>query len=283
METTYSIIGGDLRQVYLADLLTAKGHNVRTYGLSQWSNAREVPLQAAACADVVLLPLPLCREAGMLNCAGGPLPTSALFSLFRPTQLILAGQVKPAQHQEAAEVGITLTDYYLREELIVANAIPTAEGALRIAMEQMPVTLCGMECLVLGYGRIGRLLAHRLSGLGARVTVTARKYSDLAWIGAFGWTPLRTGELAGKLARFGVVINTIPAPVLGRALLEELPTTCLCIDLASSQGIDFAAAAERGMTAVWAKSLPGRMAPRTAAVAIADAVNHILEERGEPD
>lgn len=281
MKTTVGIIGGDLRQAYLADLLAEDGCSVCTYGLEDWNRTREETLQRAAEARTVVLPLPLCREEGRLNCTGKPIKTAELFSMLHKRQTVLAGQVKPQQQEEADRAGLVLIDYFQREELSVANAVPTAEGAIQIAMEQLPVTLCGTDCLVLGYGRIGKLLAHRLAGLGAHVTVTARKYGDLAWIQAFGWTPLHTGALAGHLDGFRLVINTIPSPVLGRELLAELPAGCLCIDVASRQGIDFAAAEERGLKAVWARFLPGRMAPRTAAAAIRDTVYHILEERGE--
>ena len=171
---------------------------------------------------------------------------------------------------------------FQREELTVANAAATAESALQIAMEHLDRTLLGMECLVLGFGRIGKLLAYRLHGLGAHVTVTARKPADLAWIRAYGWQALETGRLDGALCDFGAVFNTVPSPVLGHLLLAQLPKGCLCVELASVQGIDLAAAEELGLPHVWARSLPGRMVPAAAAVAIRDAVDYILKERGDP-
>ena len=149
-------------------------------------------------------------------------------------------------------------------------------------MEHLDRTLLGMECLVLGFGRIGKLLAYRLHGLGAHVTVTARKPADLAWIRAYGWQALETGRLDGALCDFGAVFNTVPSPVLGHLLLAQLPKGCLCVELASVQGIDLAAAEELGLPHVWARSLPGRMVPAAAAVAIRDAVDYILKERGDP-
>ena len=54
------------------------------------------------------------------------------------------------------------------------------------------------------------------------------------------------------------------------------------MDLASVQGIDLAAAERLGLPNVWARSLPGRLVPRTAAAVIRDAVYCILmEERGD--
>ena len=186
----------------------------------------------------------------------------SLFRRLSPAQRVLAGQVKPQQRREAADRGLVLEDYFLREELTVANAAATAEGAIQVAMERLDETLLGMECLVVGFGRIGKLLCHRLHGLGARVSAAARRPADLAWIRAYGWRALETGKLDGALSGFGAVFNTVPSPVLGRALLEQLPAGCLCVDLASVHGIDLAAAESLGLPNVWARSLPGRKPPR---------------------
>ena len=282
MSKTFGVIGGDRRQAELVRLLEEDGRAVCTYGLGAWRGGGETSLDQAAASDVVILPLPLCRGEGVLNCEEGPVPTMDLFRRLRPGQLVLAGQVKPAQHREAEACGLTLEDYFRREELTVANAAATAEAAVQVAMEHLDRTLLGMDCLVLGFGRIGKLLSQRLHGVGARVTATARKPGDLAWIRAYGWPALETGGLDGKLASFGAVFNTVPSPVLGRALLEQLPPGCLCVDLASLPGIDLAAAEELGLPHVWARSLPGRLVPCTAAAVIRDAVDYILEERGDP-
>ena len=45
--------------------------------------------------------------------------------------------------------------------------MPTAEGAIQLAMEELPITLHGARVLVIGYGRLGRVLADRLAGLKA--------------------------------------------------------------------------------------------------------------------
>ena len=283
MKKTFGVIGGDRRQAELARLLAADGHTVYTYGLARWKPGGEGMLKRAAEADVVILPLPLCKEDSMLNCESSPLPTMELFRQLRPEQTVLAGQVKAAQHREAAACGLRLHDYFIREELIVANAAATAEGAIQVAMEQLDRSLLGMDCLVLGFGRIGKLLCHRLHGLGARVTATARKPEDLAWIRAYGWQAIKTGELDKRVSSYGAVFNTIPSLVLNRELLQQLAGDCLCVDLASVQGIDLVAAEDLGLYAVWARSLPGRLMPRTAAAVIRDAAYYILwEERGDP-
>lgn len=278
MKETFGLISGDRRQAELAKLLTADGNTVFTYGLDRWKPAGGPSLERAAEAPVVILPLPLCRGEGVLNCEDAPMPTMELFRRLRPEQRVLAGQVKPPQRREAEDCGLTVEDYFLREELTVANAAATAECAVQVAMERLDRTLLNMDCLVIGFGRIGKLLSNRLHGLGARVTATARKPEDLAWIRAYGWQALETGRLDGHLHPFGVVFNTVPAQVLDAPLLAQLPSDCLCVDLASQPGIDLTAAETLGVSGIWARSLPGRLAPGTAAAVIRDAVYHILME-----
>ena len=38
---------------------------------------------------------------------------------------------------------------------MVANAVPTAEGAVQVAMEELPFTLHSARVLILGFGRVG--------------------------------------------------------------------------------------------------------------------------------
>ncbi len=283
MKKTFAIIGGDQRQRYLAGLLRADGHTVRTACLG---GADDVPVEASAGADCVILPLPVSRDGVSLHTPlwEGSVPLSALYPLLPGgDQVILGGNVGTALRETFAMQGLTLLDYYDREEVQVANAVPTAEGAIAAAMSRLDRTLHRMNCLVIGYGRIGKVLSHRLSGLGARVSVSARRLADLAWIDAYGYVPLRTGDLSGRLGGFDLLFNTVPVPLLRRDLLAELRPDCLIIDLASAPGgVDGQAAEELSLRVLRAGGLPGKTAPATAAAAVRGAVYHILEERGEP-
>lgn len=276
MEKTIAVLGGDRRMALLARLLAQDGYSVRTWGLGAFG-AEDTPLEEAVCAERIVLPVPLSRGKN-LNCTASALPLCGLFALLRAEQSIYAGGVKDADRIAAAEHGLTLTDYLAREELAVRNGVPTAEGAIAAAMAATEVTLCGTPCLVVGFGRIGKLLAHRLRGLGAEVTVSARRLDDLAWIDAFGYRGLHTNRLTGKLGDFRVVFNTVPHTVLSGELLRELPQDCVLIDLASQPGFDRAAAEALGLKCISALGLPGKAAPETAARAIWTTLKKIWEE-----
>ena len=275
MEKTISVLGGDRRMALLARSLAADGYTVQTWGLRAFG-AEDAPLEEAVRAERIVLPVPLARGKN-LNCTETALPLCALFTLLRPEQEIFAGGVKAADREAAAEHGLTLTDYLAREELAVCNGVPTAEGAIEIAMAETEVTLCGTPCLVVGFGRIGKLLAHRLRGLGAEVSVSARRMDDLSWIDAFGYRPLHTNRLAGKLDSFRVVFNTVPHMVLTETLLRELRSDCVLIELASGAGFDRTAAEALGLKCVAAGGLPGKIAPETAAAAIRQTLEKLWE------
>ncbi len=275
MDRTIGIVGGDRRFECLARLMRADGRRVSCYGGS-WIAPQEDE-EEALCAERIVLPVPLCRKQGELNGRQG-IPLDGIWRRLSPRQDIFAGGVREEERAAAQEYGLTLTDYYTREALTVRNAVPTAEGAIQIAMERLPVTLHGLPCLVIGFGRIGKLLSHDLKALGAEVSVSARRLEDLAWIDAFGCRPLHTNRLDGMLGDFRAVFNTVPHPVLGETLLRQLRGDCLLVELASGAGINGEAAREMGLNYVKANGLPGRAAPESAALALKETLYQLWEE-----
>ncbi len=279
------VVGGDLRQVKLAQCLQEDGHRVETFAMERRPNPGLLPgsdtMKGMEQADCVVLPLPVQDGGGMLNAPLSDLrlPVLELLDGLSPGQVVCGGRFSPELRVLSERKGLILRDYFEREELAVANAVPTAEGAIQIAMEELPTTLYGQRVLVIGFGRLGKVLAHRLHGLGAKVTVSARNYGDLAWIEAYGYTPEHTGQLTGWLSSYDLIINTVPARVLDYPQLVDLKEDCLVLDLASRPGgVNQKAAAQLGVKVIWALSLPGKVAPSSAGVILRDTVYHILQE-----
>ena len=275
------VAGGDPRQAALAELLADDGHAVHTYALERGEGTVCEPSMAGADrADCVVLPLPAAGPDGRLNAplAAGGHELAEILDALRPGQLVCAGMAGEELERMAAERGLVLRDYFAREELAVLNAIPTAEGAIQIAMEELPITLHDARVLVVGFGRLGRALAPRLRGLGARVWVSARRYEQRAAAESMGLGSEGLDHLPDWLCSYDLVFNTVPAPVLGVEELAALKERALVIDLASRPGgVDMDAAAALGVRVIWALSLPGKVAPVTSGRYIKDTIYHIME------
>jgi len=284
----YTVIGGDLRNVKLAEAILADGNQVNLYGfnkagfesiLAENGNLEE----AIDDSDIVIGPLPCTNDDEMLNAPfhDRPIQINGVFKIMKKSQLFIAGMINEKILQLAKAYNVYCIDLLKREEMAVFNAIPTAEGAIQIAMEEMPITLSGSKALVLGYGRVGRTLARMLSGIGADVYAEARKYSDIAWIKVYGQKPVYINELPGVIGDMDIIFNTIPGTVLDASLLEKIGKDCLIIDLASKPGgVDFEKAKLLGIKVIWALSLPGKVAPVTAAEYMKQTIYNIIDELG---
>lgn len=285
---TFWVVGGDLRQAHLAQLLARDGHTVCTYALEQGAHAAPDAQAQTTAEDIgqaacVILPLPVCSAPGLLST---PLSSqkhalASVLELLSPSQVICGGRIDPDTLSQFTRLGLTCHDYFAREELTVANAVPTAEGALQIAMEELPITIHGAHVLVIGFGRVGKLTAQRFAALGANVTVAARSCEQLAWAQAMGLRTGHTQHLSTLLSGCDLVINTVPVRMLGSTELACLGCDALVIDLASKPGgVDMDAAARLGRRVIWALSLPGKVAPITAGACIRNTVYNILREAG---
>ncbi len=282
---TFAVIGGDLRYMYLAGSLAEDGLKVIAVG---FDNTDLPPCvagctdasQAIALSDAVILPMPISTDGKLVNAPFSRLclPMEQLYAAVRPSQLVFGGGASDEVVEAFLRRDVTVRDYLKREELAVRNAVPTAEGAIQLALEELPVTIDGASCLITGYGRIGKVLSRLLVGMGAKVTVAARKCADRAWARVQGCRAVHTDEIA-QLPSFDAVFNTVPTMLFDRRVLASLDRRTLLIDLASRPGgVDFNAAADLHLKTVWALSLPGRVAPKTAADIIKNTVMNMIRE-----
>ena len=207
-------------------------------------------------------------------------PTNTVFKLdLQKDALILGGRIT-GEILETFKNNKCI-DYYNREELMIKNAVPTAEGAIEIAMAETAVTLSKSKCLIIGYGRIGKVLSSLLKALGADVCVSARKFSDLAWIDVNGFRSIHNDNLKSVAGDFDLIFNTAPALILDEEILKTINPDCVVIDLASKPGgVDFEKARDLGLKVIWALSLPGKCAPLSSGKIIKETILNILHEEG---
>ena len=220
------VAGGDLRQQYAAQRLRQKtGAAVWTVGLPAQPNLHfaETPAEVPA-YDVLVLPVLAGSSGETVPAPFGtsPLSLPELAAQGKPAALVAGGGCSGVAHWfEAA--GMTVTDYLRREELCLANAVPTAEGAIRIAMEETARTLHGASALVVGYGRIGMALAPRLRALGMQTEICARRCETRALAQMQGFSAVPVSALAQRAAAADVIFNTVPVLLLSETVLKALP------------------------------------------------------------
>lgn len=282
MGKTIAVMGGDQRQIALAKFLREDGWDTVTWGLEKGDANHSVPLDRALSLDILILPLPVCRGAELnLPLTDTKLTASDLWRRLSADHILLGGAVGALEKDLKENYGLEIWDYYNREDVQIANAIPTAEGAIMRMMEETDQTVQDSRCLVMGYGRIGKALAHRLQALGAVVTVAARKTSDLAWIRACGSRAVLLADRKEKLGEYDVIFNTVPALVLDESDFSLIKPNCLLVELASMPGgFDIDAVKQTGLQVIEERGLPGKVAPVSAARAIRDGIYRIFEERG---
>ncbi len=280
-----SVIGGDLRQLTLAGILAKDGYDVNVIGFGGGSASSEYKtaenIGEVSESDVIILPMPVTLDFKNINAPfeKNPIALDELSDTVSENALILGGRMT----DEILDLfqQNKCIDYYKREELMIKNAVPTAEGAVEIALSETSVTLNQSNCLVIGYGRIGKVLSSILKSLGAFVTISARKYSDLAWIEVNGCNALHNNDIKSAVDKFDVIFNTAPSLILDGELLKRVKPDCVIIDLASKPGgVDFAKARDLGLKVIWALSLPGKCAPLSSGKIIAETIMNILCEEG---
>lgn len=282
MINSFGVIGGDERMRYLAASIAADGYPVCAYGFENSGPIRGVAETSlpdlVKRSAVILLPLPATRDGETLLApfAAEPIRLNDDFAAQLCNRTVYGGMIQKLTASSAIWKEIEPEDYYRREELAVGNAIATAEGAVAAAVREYPGTINGASCLVTGLGRIGKNLTLLLHAMGAHVFVAARKKSDLMFARSLGAEPLTYREIT---RRFDIIFNTVPARVIGAPVLAQQDADTLILELASAPGgIDRESAARLQVRVVEALSLPGRVAPKTAAEYIKEAVYNMLEE-----
>lgn len=287
IEVIFSVVGGDMRQVHLMDILLDNGQEVKAIGFEGLENKR-IKLYNSLTpdffdCDVLFLPIPYKNKTGKLNIK----QANMIISLEEIEECLEAnkpwvvlGKADKEFEELARSKGLNFIDITQEESFAILNAIPTAEGAIQRAMEMTDITIHRSKVLVMGYGRIGKSLSRMLRGIGAEVTVEARKEEDLSWILENGYKPVHLKDLETVLPDQDIIFNTIPHLILDKEKLTKINKRTVIIDVSSYPGgVDFDAAKELGIKTSLDLGLPGIVAPRTSAEIIYKIMMDYLQER----
>ncbi len=280
MQYDFAVIGGDRRQIYLANDLKNRRYRVIVYGVEDQDldlgcRRGESFSEAVRNAECIIGPVVFSKDREFVtsDSDGVVLRVEELLEEMKKGQSLFGGCISEDIVKRCREKEVEVYDFMKMDDVAIFNAIATAEGAIVKAMELKPVNLHGSRCLVLGYGRCGKVLAQKLKGMDAEVSVCARSDRARSESEAMGFSSMDFGELSRHILRFDYIFNTVPAVVLKYPELKRLSRDACIIDIASAPGgVDQEAAGKLQVQSYLCPSLPGIYAPKSSGIRLAEKV-----------
>ncbi len=285
----FAVIGGDERLFYLANLLNKKkysviGHNVfkcKTENISfKKTNSFE---KAILSAKNLIFPIPFSRDNIFINSKHSKkkLEIETLFKNLNKkieNQLIFGGSFTNEIKTKFNNLNVKFFDYMQNENFVVLNASLTAEAAIAQAILKKPIDLNSSKCLILGFGRCGKLLAIKLKNLCNQITIAARSERDTAWAKALGFNFINLKKLGKNLNEFNIVFNTIPFKILTNNLLSKLNKSAFVFDI-TPNGIDLDEFKKLKIQAEVSLQIPGKFKFKAAAENLEKLILNVLNEQ----
>ncbi|MFD1705931.1 dipicolinic acid synthetase subunit A [Siminovitchia sediminis] len=281
-------MGGDARQLEIIKKLTELDAKILLAGFEQldqpFSGAVKEKVQDIDFSeiDAIILPVP------------GTDPEGAVETIFSNEKIVLTEKIlhRTPSHctvysgisnsyldQITEKTQRKLVKLFERDDVAIYNSIPTVEGTIMMAIQNTDITIHRSSIAVLGLGRVGMSVARSFSLLGAKVKVGARKSEHIARITEMGLEPFHLSDLRNEVKDIDICINTVPHLIVNAAVIAQMPSHTLIIDLASKPGgTDFRYAEKRGIKALLAPGLPGIVAPKTAGQILANVLSQLLSE-----
>ncbi|WP_422657245.1 dipicolinate synthase subunit DpsA [Paenibacillus sp. EC2-1] len=281
-------LGGDARQIEVIRKCAELDASIVIAGFDKLQDSfqgvtREpLTLELLSGADVLILPVVGCDDEGRIGAlyAEGPLKLEEEHIQALPKHAVVyTGMAKSYLRALCASNNIKLVELLERDDVAIYNSIPTAEGALMMAIQNTDFTIHGSTSMVLGMGRTGFTMARSLQGLGAKIKMGVRKSEHYARAEEMGWKPFMIKDLSDELSDINLLFNTIPTMIVTAQILSKMPREAVIIDLASAPGgCDFRYAEKRGIKAMLAPGLPGIVAPKTAGIIMANTLVELISE-----
>lgn len=278
----FLVVGGDLRNVELANLLKEDGKIVYTYGMNV--NSSEALEKIVEDIEVVIGPIPFSRDGLTVNSTfiESKILIKDLFEKMKG-KILIAGNISEDVKKLAKIYNIEVIDVMKSEKLAVLNTIATAEGTIELMIANTDTIIFDSNVLILGFGRVAKTLANRLKGLVKSITCASREDDELAWIEVYGYEKLdlkdfvKCQESKKCLENYKVIINTIPSMILDAEKLQYVNKEVLLIDLASNPGgIDKEETKKQGLKLIHALGLPGKVAPKSSARFIRNIIYELI-------
>ncbi|MFW6279185.1 MAG: dipicolinate synthase subunit DpsA [Bacillota bacterium] len=280
------MLGGDDREKVLVKCLADRDYQVRVYAQEKFFSRDNIFYSPniqdiISDSDIIYAPVSSTDEHGFLKASFVDKKVKLNHDLLDqcpPRSLFLIGIANSYMKEILRDLDLDYVEIARLDDFAILNAIPTAEGALKIAIEETPFTLFDSKVIILGLGRVGLTLAWRLKMLGAEVYSATRSKKAVARGKDIGLQMVKYDDLESVLPEIDLVFNTVPALIITDEYISRLKKSAVIIDLASNPGgTDFAAAQSRGIKALLATGLPGKVASQSAGEILGEIVPEIIE------
>lgn len=250
----------DRRQKYLGSFLSNAGYRVILAEDTKDLDVEATELPEKENAVFVLLPVP--ASSTLL---------SQMKERLTPAHIVLGGNLPKDFSDFCEKEQISYIDYMKFQSVAMKNAVATAEGAIYHAIASSNINLHGSHALVLGFGKCGEILAHKLQGLDCQVSVSTRDSFAKAKAYAYGY------QKHESYSDYDFIFNTAPAMVITPSVIDQLKPEAVIIDIASKPGgCDFNYCIQKGIVAKHCPGLPGIFSPKSSAEIIFEEITKTL-------
>lgn len=264
------ILGGDNRNVFLFNLLNSEGYNVQKCFLE--SDLKE----KISKSDVIISGIPFSKDGEFITNNFGETIKISSFLKYMEKKIFIAGKIDKKIVEELQVKNNYVIDLMENNKLAIRNTIPTVEGIVSLIIGNTDFCVCDSNIAVLGFGRVGKQATKILKSLGANVFVYEINKNEVANITLSGYNILNDFE--NSLSNMNVIVNTVPSRILEEKQLNYLNEKVLIIDVSSNPGgVDYDYADKKGIKVIHALGIPGKVAPKTVAVYIYEAIKDFIK------
>ena len=127
----FAVIGGDLRQIKLMNILAKEGYLVNTLGLNKEKIESNVKLsndlrEVISNSDIIIGPIPCSKDNKSLysDYLDSTVMLEDIFKNISENQVFIAGNISPEIKKIADNYKFKIIDLLERDDLAILNAIP---------------------------------------------------------------------------------------------------------------------------------------------------------------
>lgn len=263
---SFLILGNDKKMIACKDELSSMGY------IAEIDDGSDL-IKNIRYYDNIILPLPTLTGNKI---KGTDLTIDYLLSSMQKNQRLFVGNVNICS-------SVKVSSYYYNEEFLLINSEYTAQGILRLVLENIDSYSGDTEVAVTGYGRCGKAICRLLNKCGFNVTSFSRRKETVNEALADKINAELIENIGEYIGGFSVVINTVPENIFSYDILKKINENAVYIETASAPyGFDKCLSESFEFRYILAAGLPGKYLPKSSGISIAKAVSDILkgEENG---